>query len=99
MKHIRLLLSVASLLVGATACTTPMITMPPGPPEYRIGFHDGCDAGYTYAGSPFYSPDDPTTPLRLDQPYAAGWQAGFDRCLTSFQRIQKAIYVVWGPPL
>ena len=37
-----------------TACTTPMFTMPPGPPSYRVGFHDGCDTGYAYAGSPFY---------------------------------------------
>jgi len=30
------------------ACTTPMFAMPPGPPDYRVGFHDGCDAGYAY---------------------------------------------------
>jgi hypothetical protein len=45
-----------------TACTTPMFTMPPGPEGYRIGYRDGCDAGYAHAGSPFYKRRNVTEP-------------------------------------
>ncbi len=81
-----------------TACTTPLFTMPPGPPDYRAGFHDGCDAGYAYAGSPFYQHADVTQPQVSDEPYATGWQAGFARCKTSYQRIQRATNSILGPP-
>ena len=81
-----------------TACTTPMFTMPPGPPDYRAGFHDGCDAGYAYAGSPFYRHADVRQPPVSDEPYATGWQAGFESCRTSYQRIQRATSSILGPP-
>lgn len=80
-----------------TACTTPMFTMPPGPPDYRVGFHDGCDAGYAYAGSPFYEQGEATQPPSVE-PYASGWQAGFARCASSYQRIQRATDRMLGPP-
>ena len=90
-----LLLAVVGLLAG---CTTPAVTMPPGPPAYRVGFHDGCDAGYAYAGSPFYGAENIVEPLQLQEPYLSGWQAGFDRCRASYQRIQRTVAAVFGPP-
>jgi len=81
-----------------TACTTPMFTMPPGPLDYRVGFHDGCDAGYAYAGSPFYRHAETTQPPSADQPYASGWNAGFTQCASSYQRIQRATSLILGPP-
>jgi hypothetical protein len=81
-----------------TACTTPMFTMPPGPQDFRVGFHDGCDAGYAYAGSPFYRHSETTRPPASDEPYASGWQAGFAQCASSYQRIQRATSVLFGPP-
>ncbi len=89
---------VGAAAMSLVACTTPMFTMPPGPPDYRVGFYDGCDAGYAYAGSPFYSEVDTVALTRSDEPYHAGWQAGFDRCRGGYQRIQKAISSVFGPP-
>jgi len=92
--------SVAAL-AGAglvTACTTPMFTMPPGPPSYRVGFHDGCDAGYAYAGSPFYQPVETTQPPVSDELYATGWHAGFAKCKSSYQSIQRATSLLLGPP-
>lgn len=80
------------------ACATPMFTMPPGPPDYRVGFHDGCDAGYSYAGSPFYRQTEVTAPEPTDEPYVAGWQSGFERCRGSYQRIQRTVSTVLGPP-
>jgi len=81
-----------------TACTTPMFTMPPGPEAYRVGYHDGCDAGYAYAGSPFYEHAEVTAPPVSDQPYAGGWQAGFGKCASSYQSIQRATSLLLGPP-
>jgi hypothetical protein len=99
MKHSLPAPVVAILAVfNLAACTTPMFTMPPGPEAYRVGFHDGCDAGYAYADSPFYDEVDTAALARIDEPYHSGWQAGFDRCRSSYQRIQKAVSSVLGPP-
>jgi hypothetical protein len=98
MKPGLLSLALAGAVVSLAACTTPMFTMPPGPTDYRIGFYDGCDAGYAYAGSPFYHQATTTGLTRTDEPYHAGWQAGFDRCRGSYQRIQKTVSSVLGPP-
>ena len=81
------------------ACTTPMFTMPPGPEGYRIGYYDGCDAGYAYAGSPFYEQSAATDPPRATEAYTSGWYAGFNRCAGSFQRMQRGINGLLGPPL
>jgi hypothetical protein len=82
----------------AAACSTPAATMPPGPPPYRIGFKDGCDAGYAYAGSPFYTQVAAAEPASTAEPYATGWRAGFEECKDNYQRIQRTLYDVLGPP-
>jgi hypothetical protein len=80
------------------ACTTPMFTMPPGPQAYRVGFHDGCDAGYAYAGSPFYKPIAALPAPPTAEPYRSGWLNGFGRCRASYQRIQSTVSLLLGPP-
>ena len=85
-------------VVAVAGCTTPMATMPPGPWEYRLGYRDGCDSGYAYAGSPFYRqlvarPQAPTV-----EPYRSGWIAGFDRCLDNYQHLQRTVNFLVGPP-
>jgi len=73
--------------------------MPPGPLSYRVGFHDGCDAGYAFAGSPFYAVSTRTDPPpgQGDDIYRSGWYEGFDTCANHYQRIQRAIHVFVGP--
>jgi hypothetical protein len=93
----RLWVVVASAALLA-ACTTPMFTMPPGPEGYRIGYHDGCDAGYAYAGSPLYERSNVTEPPPATTDYRSGWHAGFGQCAGSYQRIQRAVNVLLGPP-
>lgn len=95
MRHRLLAVVALALLAG---CTTPMFTMPPGPEGFRIGYYDGCDAGYAYAGSPFYGRSEVTAPPPASEDYVHGWQAGFERCASSYQRIQRAINVGFGPP-
>lgn len=87
--------------VGAmlAACTTPMFTMPPGPPDYRTGFHDGCDAGYAYAGSPFYAPLPMEPEAPGTEPYRSGWLVGYNRCRANYQHIQETVNFLLGPPL
>ncbi|MFQ5774678.1 MAG: hypothetical protein ACE5GS_09185 [Kiloniellaceae bacterium] len=91
-------IALAGAFVLLTACTTPLFTMPPGPKDYRVGYQEGCDAGYAYAGSPLYSSIDKAEPPRTDQPYLTGWQSGFERCKRNYQRIQATVSSILGPP-
>lgn len=84
--------------VALTGCTTPYATMPPGPWEYRLGYRDGCDEGYAYAGSPFYEQVDTLPAPPTAEPYRSGWLAGFDRCLDNYQHIQRTVNFLVGPP-
>jgi hypothetical protein len=91
---------VIAVLVGSfilAGCTAPLRTMPPGPLGYRVGFYDGCDAGYADAGSLFYQTSVGAYPPRTDQPYLGGWHAGYETCRSHYQRIQRAIHVFVGP--
>jgi hypothetical protein len=98
MKRMSAWLTLASAVTWLAACTTPMFTMPPGPRDYRIGFHDGCDNGYAYAGSPFYQPVDSAQLPRSDDPYHSGWQAGFETCRANYQHFQRTLNSMLGPP-
>ncbi len=90
------LLGALGLLAG---CTTPRFTMPPGPQAYRNGYYDGCGAGYAVAGSPFYKTIDTAEPPSADKLYRIGWEDGFLRCKRNYQRIQRVVNSVLGPPL
>jgi hypothetical protein len=92
----QLLLCIASCLLVA-GCTPPLRTVPPGPLGYRVGYQDGCDAGYAYAGSTFYQVSTDSSTPRNDEPYLSGWHDGFDTCVEHYQRIQRAIHVFVGP--
>jgi hypothetical protein len=81
-----------------SACATPMFTMPPGSPDYQVGFHDGCEAGYAFAGSPFYQRIDHAEPPKSEGSYFTGWHAGFEKCKGNYNRIQRTISIVLGPP-
>jgi hypothetical protein len=65
----------------------------------RIGYHDGCDAGYADAGSPFYESRNATEPARnTADRYAFGWYAGYQTCIGNYQRIQRGINALFAPP-
>jgi len=93
------LLAALALSIAATGCTTPMSTMPPGTTAYRTGFSEGCDAGYSVAGSPFYEKRDEASPQETDKEYVHGWRQGFHRCKRNYDRIQTTVYAIMGPPL
>ena len=85
-------------LVLLTGCTTPWFTMPPGSKAYRAGFSEGCDAGYSVAGSLVYPYRDSVEPPPKGDPERIGWLAGFDRCKRNYQRIQRTFSSIFGPP-
>jgi hypothetical protein len=91
-------LTFLGVAISLAGCTTPMFTMPPGPREYRVGFHDGCDAGYAYAGSPFYEPIAVPPAAPRTEPYRSGWISGFGECAGNYQHIQKTVNFLLGPP-
>ena len=88
-----LLLVVAGLV---SACSTPVWTSPPGSEKYQIGYHEGCDAGYAVAGSPYYERIESAEPNSQNIDYVQGWQEGFDVCKRSYDRIQATIHSVLG---
>jgi len=97
MRSLPWILASASAALLA-ACTTPYFTMPPGPEGFRIGYYDGCDAGYSYAGSPFYAQSDVMDPpATAKEPYATGWRAGFEKCAGKYERVQRAVNLLLGP--
>jgi hypothetical protein len=90
-------LSLISLVGLLTSCALPMFGMPPGPPAYRLGYHDGCDSGYAVAGSPFYKQVWEVGAPRAEPDYVAGWTAGLYDCKGSFERIQRTVHQVLSP--
>jgi hypothetical protein len=79
-----------------SACSMPTWTSPPGPERFQIGYHDGCDAGYAVAGSPFYDRIEHAEPGDQDSYYVHGWQVGFHDCKGSSDRIQATIHSFFG---
>ncbi len=79
-----------------SACSTPTWTSPPGSEKFQVGYHDGCDAGYAVAGSPFYDRIEHAEPSYQDSHYVHGWQIGFGDCKRSYDRIQATIHSVFG---
>lgn len=74
-----------SLLTGVAACrpvTLQMVT-PSGPPEYTLGWEDGCDSGLSAEGSLEYKllygfkkrPE-----MASSDQYKQGWNEGFTYC-------------------
>ncbi len=89
-----MVLMVAGLVA---ACSTPTWTSPPGSAKFQVGYHDGCDAGYAVAGSPFYDRIEHAEPSYQDSHYVTGWQVGFIDCKSSYDRIQATIHSFFGP--
>jgi len=87
-----------AMMVAFSACTTPISPTPPGRPDFRAAYNDGCAAGYGFAGSPFHS-DRGTNPVGQVSPdYRAGWIEGFDKCSRSYDRVQQVLHSLFGAP-
>ncbi len=85
------LAGVVLLLAG---CGTTMLTVPPGPGDYRDGFRDGCDSGYAASGNFLYVRAHDAERAEADREYDLGWQAGYGKCQARFHRIQRNVYFI-----
>jgi hypothetical protein len=78
-----ILLTVSLLALGACRPTSTYFTQPQGPPEYKLGWEDGCDTGVS-------STTDGVTRLMLgfkkrpefgdNEMYKSAWNEGFTYC-------------------
>lgn len=50
------------------------------PPEYKEGFINGCDSGYSAAGNIYIKPVKDVTRYIEDAKYKTGWDDGFSHC-------------------
>ena len=87
------LAGVVLLLAG---CGTTMLSVPPGPGDYRDGYRDGCDSGYAASGNFLYARDYDAERAEANEQYALGWQAGYGKCQARFHRIQRSFSVILG---
>jgi len=85
----------AAMLYG---CVTPISPTPPGGPDFRAAYNDGCAAGYGYAGSPFHSNRGTQPEGQISPDSRAGWIEGFSQCSRSYDRIQQVIHAFFGSP-
>lgn len=90
-KKIRLY-GCAVMVAGLSACRPVDLyyTSPSGPPEYQLGWEDGCDTGLSAQGGFFYKlaygfkkrPE-----MGSNEQYKQGWNEGFTYCRFSFAAI------------
>lgn len=88
-KHLRYLALVALLTTSASGCKPLNLQMvsPAGPPEYKLGWEDGCDTGLSAEGGLDYKlmfgfkkrPE-----LAASDQYKQGWNEGFTYCRFSY---------------
>jgi hypothetical protein len=84
---IKRLLPLLVLFIGG--CRPIGLTMvdPPGPPEYKLGWEDGCDSGLSAEGDWSYKlmynfkkrPE-----MSANDQYKQGWNEGFTYCRYSY---------------
>ena len=90
-------LPTALVLLGLlSGCAMPAWTGPAGPERFQVGYRDGCDAGYAFAGSPFYERISHAASPYDDLAYKFGWEDGFADCKRSYNRVQTVIHSVLG---
>lgn len=93
MKPIRALL-LLSLLLGIGACRPPSLyfVQPSGPPEYKLGWEDGCDTGLAASGGAVGKATYgyKKRPELLDNTlYNTAWNEGFTYCRFSLDAVDK----------
>lgn len=78
-----LLLFTLTLLLGSCRPLWIQTVNPTGPPEYQLGWEDGCDTGFSAYGAYYYQlmygfkkrPE-----MASNDQYKQGWNEGFTYC-------------------
>lgn len=71
------------LVLGACRPFSIFFVEPSGPPEYQLGWQDGCDTGMSAEGSWYYKTMfgfKKRTELAANDQYKQGWNEGFTYC-------------------
>ena len=88
MRRLFFVLILSLILVG---CATSYDHVPPGPPDYREGYRDGCNCGYVQAGHPYYRWTKNVTKYGSSELYKQGWDDGRDTCRSQYEGIRRSI--------
>lgn len=89
------LLTLCLLAIAASGCR-PLILQtidPSGPPEYQLGWEDGCDTGLSAEGEWYYKMMygfKKRAEMAANDQYKQGWNEGFSYCRFSLDTSQSA---------
>lgn len=81
-------------LLSLSACR-PMWTLtvdPSGPPEYKLGWEDGCDSGMSAEGNYYYKLTfgfKKRPEMASNDQYKQGWNEGFSYCRFALDESQQ----------
>lgn len=92
-RSLRFLL-VATALLTLPACrpTSLYFVDPPGPPEYKLGWEDGCDSGVAASGGAVAKAAygfKKRPELGDNDLYKTAWNEGFTYCRFSLDAVEK----------
>ncbi len=92
-----ILLTISLLALGACRPTSTYFTQPQGPPEYKLGWEDGCDTGVAATTSGinrlmFGFKKRPE--LGDNELYKSAWNEGFTYCRLTTEGVDK--YGAWN---
>lgn len=95
------ILTLAFCCTALAACRPATLYMvePSGPPEYRLGWEDGCDAGLSAQGGPLYKAMfgfKKRPELGNNELYKQAWNEGFTYCrFTASGGVQSFSAIGW----
>lgn len=78
-----LLIAVLSLALGSCRPVSTWFATPDGPPEYQLGWQDGCDTGLSAQGDYRYRAVfgfKKRPEMHDNEFYKSGWNEGFSYC-------------------
>jgi hypothetical protein len=78
------------LLILLSSCATSMLEVDRDvgsgqPPEYKIGYQNGCDSGVAAADNPYYRFKKDVYRYKSDDLYKQGWDDGFNVCKGKYE--------------
>ena len=87
-------LLIAIIALAVTGCRPASLYFvgPSGPPEYRLGWEDGCDTGMSAQGGPLYKMMfgfNKRPEMGSNELYKQAWSEGFTYCRFSTSADQK----------
>jgi len=86
MPRIRAVLALAAALALAACYNMPQDS-PPGTPDYRQGYANGCDSGLSDADNPYYHVIKDPALYGGNADYRRGWDEGHQKCFDQYTHL------------